>query len=228
MENLATETISLLNYLLPGLFAAWIFHGLTSFVVPSTQTERVIQALILTAIIQVPVFVTGWFYEAVRPSGWTEELRFVWSMFFAVLLGHTFAFIANKDVYHRLWRDFPFTDYKCCKWLRGRKWFAALPSRLTKRTSYPSEWYRVFYNSERCVVLHFKGPNGRRLYGWAEEWPNVPDRGHFIITQPHWLSDENGVDPATGVERMIVPASEIEMVEFMYDTDTEERCNVEE
>mgnify|MGYP000737068882 FL=1 len=51
MENIATDVISLLRYLLPGFLSAWIFYGFTSFKKPS-QFERVVQALIFTLLIQ--------------------------------------------------------------------------------------------------------------------------------------------------------------------------------
>ena len=84
---------------------------------------------------------------------------------------------------------------------------------LTKETSYPSEWYSTFSRNPDCyVVLHLKGE--RRLYGWPEEWPSRPDQGHFRIAEGEWLFDDRR-SPAEGVSYTLVPATEVEMVDFL-------------
>jgi hypothetical protein len=55
----------------------------------------------------------------------------------------------------------------------------------------------------------------RRLYGWPEEWPNVADRGHFVIGEADWLVDEKRL-PLVGVERILIRAQDVEMVELMH------------
>lgn len=57
MENIELNLIGLLQFLLPGFVAAWIFHSLSSFPKQS-QFERVVQALIFTIIIQALAFLT--------------------------------------------------------------------------------------------------------------------------------------------------------------------------
>ena len=57
METFAKDFVTLLQYLLPGFVAAWVFYGFTSFPKPS-QFERVVQALIFTIFIQAFVFIT--------------------------------------------------------------------------------------------------------------------------------------------------------------------------
>lgn len=54
MDKVAPELIAILQYLLPGFLAAWVFYGFTSFPKPS-EFERVIQALIFTFIVQFVV-----------------------------------------------------------------------------------------------------------------------------------------------------------------------------
>jgi hypothetical protein len=53
------------------------------------------------------------------------------------------------------------------------------------------------------------------LYGWAEEWPSAPDQGHFVIAQAEWLDENNQSKPLTGVEKILVKAGDVEMVELM-------------
>jgi hypothetical protein len=66
-------------------------------------------------------------------------------------------------------------------------------------------------------VLHFT--DGRRLYGWPEEWPDQPDKGHFVLAEPEWLLENNDRAPLYQVAKMLVPASDIKMVEFIKETD---------
>lgn len=84
--------------------------------------------------------------------------------------------------------------------------------RITRETSYPSEWYSSFSSDSCYVVLHLKGQ--RRLYGWPSEWPSRPDQGHFRITEAEWLV-ENVKTPVTRVSAILIPVSEVEMVEFL-------------
>jgi hypothetical protein len=62
------------------------------------------------------------------------------------------------------------------------------------------------------MVLHLSGQ--RRLYGWVDEWPNQPDRGHFVMAEAEWLADDRRV-PLTGVRRILIRAQDVEMVELM-------------
>lgn len=51
MEHLAPAVLALLQFLLPGFLAAWVFYAFTSYRKPS-EFERVIQALIFTLLIK--------------------------------------------------------------------------------------------------------------------------------------------------------------------------------
>jgi len=114
----------------------------------------------------------------------------VWSIISAILLGVTFSYFANNDKVHKQLRDLG----------------------ITRETSYPSEWFGVFLNNVTYVVLHLDGE--RRLYGWPQEWPSEPERGHFVLVQASWLT-ENEQIPITGVESIMVDVKEVRMVEFM-------------
>jgi Family of unknown function (DUF6338) len=157
----------------------------------------VVQALIFTVLVRamnIGVRKLWWIlWHRNHPYGeWTDEKELVWSLFCAVLLGLIVAMLANWDYLHRVLR-----------WLK-----------VTKRTSYPSEWYSAFHRFKRDVVLHLKGE--RRLMGWAEEWPDQPDKGHFIIEDTQWLAPDGTAFPQSEVLRTMVPASDVEMVQFLY------------
>ena len=109
----------------------------------------------------------------------------------ALVLGLVLAMVSNHDVAHGALR-----------WLR-----------VTKENAYPSEWYSAFYrNGESYVVLHLTGE--RRLFGWPEEWPGSPDKGHFRISEAEWLVEDERI-PLNGVAATLVPATDVSMVEFV-------------
>lgn len=196
MENLASDLVQLLRYLLPGFLAAWVFYGFTSFVKPS-QFERVIQALIFTLIVQVVVYfykMTAFYLSKYWVFGlWSKDIELVVSVGVAAVLGFVFAYFANSDKFHAVIRKIG----------------------ASKETSYPSEWYGEFSNKVTYVVLHLDGE--RRLYGWPKEWPSNPEKGHFSIQQASWLVNGEEI-PLTGVETILIPAKDVQMVEFMEKT----------
>lgn len=109
----------------------------------------------------------------------------------AVVLALIAVYFSNNDAIHRILRRLS----------------------VTGATSYPSEWYSAFwkYRKDHYVMLHMKG---RRLYGWAEEYPDHPDRGHFRIREAEWtMKDDSRIK--TSATAILIPVSEVEMVEFM-------------
>ncbi len=194
MEGVSSDLLRLLYALLPGFVAAWVFYGLTAH--PKISSfERVVQALIFTAIVQAITaalqFVLLALGNIVAFGIWSDELRLLWSVLLALCLGLLFACYANSDRLHG--------------WMRRHH--------ITSRTSFPSEWFSAFCRQRRWVVLHLSG--GRRLYGWPEEWPDQPDSGHFLIDQPEWLLDDGTRAPVHRVANLLIPATAVEMVEFL-------------
>ena len=153
--------------------------------------ERIVQALIFTILVQAIAELAQWIGRlAGRESLWGEESAIVVSVGIALVLGLIAVYFSNSDTLHRFVR-----------WLR-----------LTKETSYPSEWYSAFHHNPDCyVVLHLQGQ--RRLCGWPEERPGRPDEGHFRIAEGEWLVGDERI-PATGVTAIVVPPKEVDMVEF--------------
>ncbi|MFO0900536.1 MAG: DUF6338 family protein [Pirellulales bacterium] len=207
--DLSNEAITFINTLLPGFLAAWVFHGLTAH--PKRGWfDRTVQALIFTTIVQAAVGgIRGfslWLGRQFEPIGpWTNSVGLAWALSVGVVLGLLFAGFANNNSFH-------------C-WLSERRWYLVLRKKpgeggwtWTKRTAYPSEWYSCFHRDARWVVLHLR--DGRRLYGWPLEYPDMPNRGHFILTQAEWLLSSNERVPLHTVERMLVPAHLVRLVEF--------------
>ncbi len=213
MDMLKTDLVGLIQFLLPGFIASWIFHSLTAHP-KTTPFERVVQALIFTALSQSLVYVLEMVLKTVgkhwQLGVWTTQVAYVWSVGISLVLGVTFAWSANKDWLHAVLRTVG----------------------LTKRTSFPSEWFSAFSKINRgtrsdFVVLHLKGDKPRRLYGRVDEWPDHPDSGHFVIYDAVWLPDSSVAGnnevvksavvemPVTTVDCILIAAIDVEMVEIM-------------
>jgi hypothetical protein len=190
MDGLGNEAITVLQYLLPGFFAAWVFYGFTSFPLPP-QFERVVQALIFTLIIQAIVYLEKLFLydNGSVLATWDDNTQLLAATLTAFAMGLVFTYCANTDVFHALMRRIG----------------------ISKETSYPSEWFGAFQNVT-YVVLHFR--DKRRLYGWPRVWPTDPGEGHFIIEEPSWLTAA-GQMPLSGVSSIVVNVKDVRWVEFM-------------
>jgi hypothetical protein len=194
------ELYQILVALLPGFVAAWVFHGLTAHR-KASPFERVIHALIFTAFIFPTVSLIE--FEAIRigkrmdhPWGeWTQR-NSVPAVALAVGIGYglLFTFIANMNLVH---------------WLLKWVW-------LTKRTSFPSEWYSVLIKW-RFIYLQLK--DGRRIYGGPQEFPDYPDSGYFALEKAAWIvespTDPNTFErvPLAATYLILIPASEVCFVE---------------
>jgi hypothetical protein len=197
MENLSNDLLSLLQYLLPGFVTAWIFYSLTSYPKPS-QFERVIQALIFTLFVQVSVKLIKYLLELIGThwslGEWNHSLELALSVLIAIVFGFVFSYFANNDKVHKYFRN------------KG----------ITKETSFPSEWFGAFLKDVTFVVLHLK--DERRLYGWPIEWPSEPTKGHFVIADPSWVSDEGKELPIIGVKNILINVNDVKWVEFLEKT----------
>ena len=191
MSWASSEAVAVLSFLLPGFVAVAVFHIFTSHPKPS-EFERIVQALIFTILVQAIAELVLWIGRLFGwETLWTDATGIVVSVGIALVLGFIAVFFSNTDILHRFVR------------LLG----------LTKETSYPSEWYSAFHHNPDCyVVLHLQGQ--RRLYGWPVEWPSRPDQGHFRIAEGEWLVGDERI-PAKGVVAIVVPAREVDMVEFL-------------
>ena len=175
MSWASSEAVAILSFLLPGLVAVAVFHMFTSHPRPS-EFERIVQALIFTILVQAIAELALWIGGVLGHDAlWGEESEIMVSVGIALILGVICVYFSNTDTLHGFARFL----------------------RLTKETSYPSEWYSAFHHNPDCYfVLHLQGQ--RRLYGWPEEWPSRPEQGHFRIAEGEWLVGDERI-PASGV-----------------------------
>lgn len=199
--TISQDVVEILEYLLPGFLAAWVFYILTGHPKQS-PFERTVQALILTIVIKASVYVingtavlTGSHLFSV--GKWDDSTAVLWSVIVAFIVGHALAWAANNNAYHKCLYRF----------------------NITSKTSLVSEWHSAFTSTYCYVILHLADDlDNRRLFGWPEEWPDDPVNGHFVINEPEWLAVENGEYkriPLPQNELLMVGGRHVVMVEFV-------------
>lgn len=216
MDTLSSEIVGVIYELLPGFISAWIFFGLTAYLRPS-PFERVVQALIFTVIVRTMVVGLReglfWGGRFITIGTWNTESELLWSVFIAVLFGLFLSWCVNNDFPCVILRK---DGREKCKGivLRVHKCLSKL--NLSNKTLHPSEWFSFFSNQEGFVVLHLAGE--RRLYGWVIQFPDDPDSGHFILTEPEWLLDDGQRVSLHSVDKLCLNVKDVEWVEFLKNT----------
>nr|WP_314488924.1 DUF6338 family protein [uncultured Pseudomonas sp.] len=194
MEDLFGSAVPVLLLVLPGFLATFIFYWLSDTPKPG-QFERIVQALIGTAIIQFFVryieLAALWIGKWYSFGEWNNEVLSLWSTGLAVLMGLALAYAGNNDFL-----------YKLCRKLN-----------LTHRSSDVSDWnfaHRTL--KDRSIVLQLV--DGRRLAGYPRSWPADPEKGHYLMQIPTWIVG-NAYEPAIGIEFMLISATNVLWTEFL-------------
>jgi hypothetical protein len=161
-----------------------------------------IYTIVINALVEELGELLGLGANIISMGEWSPEIKVIWSIIIALIIGVFVTYVYNNDVIHRI--------------LRKR--------RITNQTSYPSEWYGTFSETKSYIILHFT--DGKRLMGYPLEWPIDPQNGHFILEDAIWLVEENGetrhIELPT-VSKIMIDTTKIEMVEFLKEN--EERKN---
>jgi len=201
MEDFFGKAVPFLQVVLPGFLATFIFYWLSDSQKPG-QFERVIQALIGTAIIQflasyIQAFalMVGEFYCL---GVWTEKSSAICSACLAVAFGLLLAYLGNNDILYRVARKMG----------------------LTHRSADGSDW-RFAHRTlkDRSIVLQLL--DGRRLAGYPRSWPTDPEKGHYLMQFPTWIENDQFV-PAEGVSFMLVSGVDVQWTEFLEPVKDEE------
>jgi hypothetical protein len=196
MNIITNELIALLTFLLPGFITSFLFYSLTSFPKKS-EFEAVVIALIYTVIINAIVELLD---KRFSIGEWNQLAKTGCSIIIALVIGLLWSGLYNNDIMHKLLRLI----------------------RITKQTSYPSEWYGTFSETKSYIILDLK--DERRIMGWPAEWPNDPEKGHFVLEDARWLIvNQNGKSsaiPLETIDKIVIAVHNIEMVEFVKDEET--------
>jgi hypothetical protein len=216
METYSSEIVGIIYKLLPGFITASIFYLLTSYIKPDPFTQ-VVHALIYTVITQVFIILLkpillfiGNFHSF---GQYTDKGELVLSIIIAGTLGIIIAWCVNNDFPIWLFRKDRIGKCngnieKCVKWLSKLN--------LTNKTFHPTEWYSFFsYNKglEVWVILHLDGE--RRLVGKLEQFPDSPEKGHFVMIETSWLLDKGDRIPTDSVDKMLINSKEVLRVEIL-------------
>jgi Family of unknown function (DUF6338) len=191
------QAIEILFLLLPGFIAAWLFYSLTGHKKPSSF-ERIVQALIFTAVIRVFVFLLS--LSGFPINRWGDEAQFSISVGLGVLVGILFTLGSNYNSFHAVMQFF----------------------RVTKKDSTPA-WYHNLFKYERFLVLTLRG--GDRIQGWARHWPEDHDDGHFALENARWLDKDDDHVNIDNVVNTIIPAKKVLFVQICEKTRSEKEQN---
>lgn len=214
MEGISKDIVGIIFQLLPGFIVAWILYGLTAHLKPSSF-ERIVQALIFTVLVRAMLMVLKMITIVIGNKYyifgvWNNEVEFVWSIILAIITGLFMSWCINNDFPLYLFRkDGEGKCHFCFKWLH--KILSKI--KLTDKTLHPSEWYTAFNSDPRYIVLHLAGE--RRLYCWPRQYPDDPQKGHFLVEEAAWLLDDGSSAPLYSVKQVLIPSSEVERIEFL-------------
>ena len=193
MPEISKEVVALLQYLVPGFVVAWVFYGLTSHTKPS-QFERVVQALIFTVAVHAVVLVERAVAEAIGkrfPLGeWSANSQLLASLVTALIVGVAISVCVNADAFH--------------SWTRKM--------RISSRSGHPCEWFGIFAEYPRYVVLQLK--DGVRIYGWPKVWPSEYDNGHFFITAAVRTVEDTSQE-LDALDGILIDVRDVSSVEFV-------------
>lgn len=190
------------QFLLAGFAAAWVFYGLTPYRRP-TPFERVAQALVYTAVVQLLAATLAGFaglFGAEKLAGAFSAPAGVFLL--AGGIGVVFAWLTNRDYPHA--------------WLRRLG--------VTGQTARKCNWADAFdLDNYEYIILNLK--DGRRLYGWPRAWPDTHAEDHFILRDYAWLpvQGEKNEKPdlakiaSSGDAVILVAAAAVDTVELLID-----------
>ena len=161
----SSETVRVLAFLLPGFVAAAVFYSLTSHPKPS-QFERVIQALVFTAIVQgVTLLVSN-----------SPNLGV--SLLVAAGVGLVLALLSNHDWAHWVLRKIHVTKENshpsewCSTFSRNRKEVVLVLTDRRRLYGWPAEW------PNRSDAGHFRIKEPKWLLDDGQE---VPEKSAILI-----------------------------------------------
>lgn len=166
-----------------------------------TQFERVLQALVLTAIISLVIGLieklTYYLGGFVSLGAWKTEHTTIYSMLLAIIMGCTLAYASNRDIIFD----------------RARKY------KITKKASADDFIHILRQHSESSVIVNFK--DDRRLCGSVKSYPNEISIGVIWIGDPRWMDDET-THANNNIDSIIINISDIKFIEFIKEDKDEQ------
>ncbi len=193
MEGLSAEVIPVLQQLMPGFLAMIVFYWFAEIPKPA-YFEKILQALISTAIIQVCVsgteslcYLIG---NYINFGVWSEASTSWTAIVYAAFMGGILAYLCNNDIAFSIARKL----------------------NLTTRASQSDAIHVYKQMAAHPVIIHFT--DGRRMMGYVDAFPNDKQNGIYLISSPQWIDGENPV-PSPGTHSYMIQGADVQRVEFL-------------
>jgi hypothetical protein len=197
------DVILILVFLLPGFLALAI---LNIFLVRKNAelSSQIIEALIFTIIIYA--FYSIWFdslpitlsnEDKANISINIQQIQTLVLICISCIFPIIISLFVNNDIHMKIARYF----------------------KVSSKTARLNVWQDVFCTKRRYLILHFA--NGRRLFGWPEYYPDLPEEQYLYLKEPAWVNDNNEFMQLTELDGILItPSQEIEMIEFFKSSDS--------
>ncbi|WP_460143153.1 DUF6338 family protein [Pseudomonas sp. S3_B08] len=193
MDGISADLVPVLKQLMPGFLAMLVFYWFAEAQKP-TAVDRVLQALIGTAVVQIIVsgieklcYVLGNYYDF---GTWDNTSADLWALAVATTIGLILAYLCNNDTAFSIARTF----------------------KLTTRAS-QDDAVHIHKAMANCgVVLHFS--DSRRLMGYLDAYPSSKSTGVYLVSSPTWITGGDRLEcPET--QSIMINATDIQWVEFL-------------
>ena len=89
---------------------------------------------------------------------------------------------------------------------------------ITRRSSRHSVWYDTFCDNQKYIIINFE--NGRRLYGWPNDYSDSQKNYFIYLTQPAWIIENSKTKKREYIDLdidgiLITSEQKIESIEFL-------------
>ncbi|WP_442108419.1 DUF6338 family protein [Pseudomonas sp. NUPR-001] len=193
MDDIPLDLVSTLKVLLPGFLTSTIFYWLAEVPKPS-HAERIVQALIVTSLIQILISLTKILALSVGKhidfGPWSETATVILSILLSTALGVWLAYLSNHDKLYEIARN----------------------KKLTTKTSQDDFILIVKELGDAGVIVHLN--DGNRLCGYISSYPANRETGIFHIKNPAWVIGSER-QPQKNVDSIIVNGRDVKYIEFL-------------
>ncbi len=193
------QALQIFIFLIPGFIAATTLDHL---IIRNTkkELERIIEALMFSMIIYTIyslAFGAGPIsFDEVNKSIMFDSKSFVFLTLISLIIPILFSFLITNDLHMSIARKL----------------------QITRRSSRHSVWYDTFCDNQKYIIINFE--NGRRLYGWPNDYSDSQKNYFIYLTQPAWIIENSKTKKREYIDLdidgiLITSEQKIESIEFL-------------
>jgi len=193
------QALQIFIFLIPGFIAATTLDHL---IIRNTkkELERIIEALMFSMIIYTIyslAFGAGPIsFDEVNKSIMFDSKSFVFLSLISLIIPIIFSFLITNDLHMSIARKL----------------------QITRRSSRHSVWYDTFCDNQKYIIINFE--NGRRLYGWPNDYSDSQKNYFIYLTQPAWIIENSKTKKREYIDLdidgiLITSEQKIESIEFL-------------